>query len=391
MYAVRLMLESAEPLAVPGDIRSALDSNRQRGRAPGPAAVIVADVQRFAGPIADRVVRPRRDLVLAAVQAPGAAGTRLRNQKTELLVGDDVYPRGGCRLALAQHRDVFSAVLGESSETVEKVELGSRQAGGSGVGPGRARRRRRRGCSGLPSTRDLLRKATVLAHQDDARGPVQKIQFLGRQVRGVEDEETAPPWVVERRRGLTDLHHALEQRLQVLGIGGPFLVQEHNVHGQALAAPVLVCAQQLAHDLAIIRIVDPAQHDRIVTGDAVTPQLADAAGGAPDRLAGSSERSVEVEQSVGKVLKQVCLVRPDAKVVPLHQRVGPCEHRDPSECRGIMIFVRQAHDLLARARRHGREREVNGGSRRHAHPRAQAENRVEHGSDRVRQRPSIHD
>ena len=64
----------------------------------------------------------------------------------------------------------------------------------------------------------------------------------------------------------------LERVLEVLGVGGAVLVDDHEVDVEQLQAPVLVGAQQLADDVEVLDLVDPDEDDRQVAGDAVGPQ-----------------------------------------------------------------------------------------------------------------------
>ena len=122
MNPMRGMLETAIPLAVANHIAGIIDSNRQGSRAPQFVRFIVPQIKYFAGRIADRIVRPGRQLVLAAVKAPGAATAQLRDRKTEFGIGDHVDPGCRCPLALVEHDHVFASVVGKPAEPVEEFE-----------------------------------------------------------------------------------------------------------------------------------------------------------------------------------------------------------------------------------------------------------------------------
>src|SRR5262245_36220554 len=118
------MLEATVPSTMPSHVGPRLLSDRQQRGGPQPARVLVADIQDFARWIGDRIVRPRRQLVLAAVAAPGVAGTGFRQLEPEGGVRNHVDPRGGRPLALAQDRDVFAAVVDEAAQAVEELQRG---------------------------------------------------------------------------------------------------------------------------------------------------------------------------------------------------------------------------------------------------------------------------
>src|SRR6185503_8447881 len=107
--------EAAVALAVARGIRPGLRADRQHRRPPQLARVFIAHLDRLAGRVADRVIRPGGKLVLTAVERPGVTGARLRDLKAEGRVGDHVYPWGRCPLSLAQGRHIFPPVGSESA------------------------------------------------------------------------------------------------------------------------------------------------------------------------------------------------------------------------------------------------------------------------------------
>ena len=81
--AVTVVLEAAVAGSVPDDVRRVLPSDRAAPSGPTLAAVIVPQVDALAHRIADRVVRPRRQLVLAAVLRPGVSRPGLGDLEAE--------------------------------------------------------------------------------------------------------------------------------------------------------------------------------------------------------------------------------------------------------------------------------------------------------------------
>ena len=79
--SVRRVLEAAIALAVSSGIGPSLLADRQHRWAPQLASVFIAHVYRLARRIADRVIRPRGELVLTAVERPGV--TRSLTQRPE--------------------------------------------------------------------------------------------------------------------------------------------------------------------------------------------------------------------------------------------------------------------------------------------------------------------
>src|SRR5207247_2778249 len=120
---VRGVLETAVALAVADDVRPRLLADREDRRAPQLAAFLVADVQGLARRIAHGIVRPRRELVLAAVDRPGVAAAGLGDLEAEARVRHHVDPRCRRPLALTQHRDVLAAVRRAAAEAVDDLEI----------------------------------------------------------------------------------------------------------------------------------------------------------------------------------------------------------------------------------------------------------------------------
>ena len=127
--AVRSMLETAVALAMPDDIGRGLFANRQRRGTPEFAAVFVANVEHFARPIADRIVGPRSDLILLAIDRPRVTAALDGYLEAEGGIGDDVDPRRRRPLPFAKDGYIFPAARGEAAKAVEKFELRQRRSG----------------------------------------------------------------------------------------------------------------------------------------------------------------------------------------------------------------------------------------------------------------------
>ena len=116
-----LVREAAVPLAVADEIGSLAPDGQRRG-APDLSGFLVAEEEGFPGRVADGVVGPRGELVLAAVAGPRVAGSRLRDQAADGRVGEDVDPGSRGPLPLSQNGDVLAAAVGEASEPVEELQ-----------------------------------------------------------------------------------------------------------------------------------------------------------------------------------------------------------------------------------------------------------------------------
>ena len=70
--------------------------------------------------------------------------------------------------------------------------------------------------------------------------------------------------------------------------------------------------------------------------------------------------------------------------------LGPRQRDRALEGRRVVVLVGQVERLAARRRDQRPERDARRGSRRNPHAAAQAEDRIEHGADRVGERPAVH-
>src|SRR5439155_12849692 len=94
-HAVAHALEPAVPLSVSGHVGPARLADRQRGRAPELAGLVIPDIDRLARRVTHRVVGPRGELMLAAVYRPRVAGAGLGHLEAEARIGDHVDTGGG--------------------------------------------------------------------------------------------------------------------------------------------------------------------------------------------------------------------------------------------------------------------------------------------------------
>jgi hypothetical protein len=175
---------------------------------------------------------------------------------------------------------------------------------------------------------------------------------------------------VVRVRGarLAGPDEGLERFLQLLAVRDSLLVHDHEVDRESLHVPVLVRAEELPDDLAVFREVDPHEHDREVSGDAVPPE-----GGLAERVPLENvrrrpERRVGVENPRRDPLEEVRFVGIDVQVAQLHLRLRPCERRRPLERRRVAVLVRQLQRLVPQLRDGGRESDAAGRARLEPNP-----------------------
>jgi hypothetical protein len=120
------MLEAAVAVTVASNVGSAIPDRLCRC-APEIAGYLVANVERFAARVSDRIVRPRRELVLAAVSSPGVAAPLRRHLKPEVGIGDHVDPRRRRGMICIEDDHVFPAVLVKAAKAVEEFKVPRRR------------------------------------------------------------------------------------------------------------------------------------------------------------------------------------------------------------------------------------------------------------------------
>jgi hypothetical protein len=74
---------------------SILLADRQRCRGPEDAEIVIANINRGAGGIRDRIVEPGRQAVALTVTIPGEARARLGDEGAEVWIRHNVDPGSG--------------------------------------------------------------------------------------------------------------------------------------------------------------------------------------------------------------------------------------------------------------------------------------------------------
>ena len=119
---MRGMLEPAVAAAMPGDIGGIVVAHRLGGGAPDFAAGLVGEIDDFARPVADGIVRPRGQLVFAAVDRPSVAAAFRRDLKAKGRIGYDIDPGGGRRISARQNDNIFPGIFGKPAMAIEKFK-----------------------------------------------------------------------------------------------------------------------------------------------------------------------------------------------------------------------------------------------------------------------------
>src|SRR5262249_50176992 len=165
-------------------------ADRQRRRRPDLAGLLVAEEDGLSRSVANGIVRPGRELVLATVARPRESGSGLGHEKAEAGVRDHVRPWSRRVLSAPEDRHVFAGALVEAAEAVPEAQL---QTGRRRL----ALRRRGRPCRGRAGCRPPRQRADDLiderrpARQDDASRRREGVLVLRRHLARLEAEDVA--------------------------------------------------------------------------------------------------------------------------------------------------------------------------------------------------------
>ena len=110
-----------------------------------------------------------------------------------------------------------------------------------------------------------------------------------------------------------------------------------------------------------------------------------------ERLDRGAQRRIGIQDARREPLEEVRLVGGDAEVAQLDLRLRPGEARDAVERGRIPVLVGERERALARVGDDRRQLDARRRPGGQAHAAAQAEDRIEHRADRVRERPPLLD
>ena len=121
-----VVLEHAVAEPVPAHIAGPA-AGGQRRRRPERTRFLVADVERLAAAVAERVVVPGGQPELVRVFHPGVRAAALADDRADVRAGDDIDPRRRRGLTGFEGDDVFAPVGREAAQTVAENAFARRQ------------------------------------------------------------------------------------------------------------------------------------------------------------------------------------------------------------------------------------------------------------------------
>jgi len=261
-------LAVAEPM--PDHVRVPWLANGQRRHAPDIPAVIVTQVDDLRWGVADRVIRPGRQLILLCVERPGAANSIRGGHESETRIGNHVAPRCRCPLFLVQNDHVLARRVGKAAHTVEEFER-RRRACRFGPCPTLFAARGRPGerCR-LAHFGDLFAQRAASRHEHGARSDLQQNQHRLRQRLLAQRKHAASASLAVGGRARC-ANGGIDRLLQQRSVRGRHVVQDHEIHRELFQAPVFMGTQQFLDDLQVVFVVDSDEHDRHIARYAERP------------------------------------------------------------------------------------------------------------------------
>ncbi len=373
----------------------ALAAARQRLRRPYPPAVLVAQVERFAAGVADRVVVPRRQAELVRVLEPGVAGGTFAEHRAQLRIGQHVGPRRRGRRTLAQRDQVFATVGSKGAGTVVEQHLGMRRRERPRILV-RIAARMHRHCQGLrlgqcggrqrhqlghaarrrQMPADLRGQGAALVADDDPRHHLQQDAVLLRDVLHRAHEDAAG--ALQHAGVRIGRDHAQDLLLQLLPVAALALVPDHQVRMQALEPPVRVRLHHLPHQFDVVGIADLQQRDRQIAGDRMAPQSGLAAPVLQQQFAVGAQRRMHVHHQPGQALVQLRIGLRGVDLAAHHLAVGPGQVEHAVGQAPVAVLFDQRHARGAVAADAVDHVDHRGLLRRQHDPAADRDHRVEH-------------
>ena len=388
--AVRSVFETAVAPTVPRHIGGCVVAYGQGGRAPDVARFFISQIQRLSRPVADRIVRPRRQLMFLAIYRPGVAPALRGDLKTEGRIGDDIDPRRWSRAARAQNGHIFAAAFGEPAHAVKvfqaalrarHLQFGNRRS--ASWGRSQPRRRDRH-------VLKLIGETTPLADHDDAGDRQQQSPRGGRDQLGAEHENMpGRALLAELQPRLARPDERLERRLEFLNIRYRALVEDHQIDGQTLHPPILHRLEGFARDAELIDVRNPHQDDRQIARYPKTPKVGLTSTTAFNDVRSGSQRGRGEDGVPGKTLELFRGGAVDAQMSQLHLGLRPREGGGSLESARIVMLVDQPQHVIAGGGDHGPKVDPRGRPGSKFQPTAQGEDRIEHGAGRAGQRAAV--
>ena len=361
-------------------------------RSGGPKIVIgeISNINCAPGFIGDGIVRPGRDLVLLAVERPGETGPFRGCLKAEFLVGDHIDPWCGRGLAGADKHDIFAAIGGEPAIPVIVIERKRGEAG--------RRLRGTAGCAGrgrgflgvvigLHERRQLIGKASTPCAEIDSGCRAQRPDTFASYHIGSRETDSAQQSAL-LLSAIEGVHDLVQRLLQILRIGRCPLVQHHQIDRQTAHAPIIVRADELAHEAQMFFLADTDHDNRKIAGDAKWPKRDGSGCNSRQHFTRRAQRRVGIDHMVREELEQMGLIAHQTQVLQLRLGMGRRQGRRAIERGRFLMAVDEIDDFLAGFRRHGPERDRHRATARNLNAPAQGEDRVQYGARAVGERPS---
>src|SRR4029077_14031978 len=149
--------------------------------------------------------------------------------------------------------------------------------------------------------------------------------------------------------------------------------------------PEGMCGQYLSHDFHVTKVTNHDDDDRQITRNALSPERSLTFGAAAKAPRRRSKLGLRKDDQAGQLLKGLHIGTPNVQPAHLKLGMGPCGFKSADTRVKFGIAARQCNNGFARICHHRDQRELKALVRQNRHAPAQAEYRIEHGTNTVRQ------
>ena len=376
------MLKNRITLPVPHPVSIHLGDWRWRGRPKDPE-IVIADVDRAAGRIGDRIVGPLGQAMALAVAAPGEAGTRFGNERAEVRVGHDVHPWRGRMGSLAEVNDIFLRVLGKAAEPVEILQFHEWQ---------RTRRFFAERFSGYPRHRlradrhrsgELLAQRAPRGHEHHMRGGLKQDElFLGNLARRAQEY---PAGLIHTGQLGVGFGEPAQMGGERLLIAVHLFADQYQIDLQSAEMPESVRRQNLPNDLDVALMADRHDDDRQVARDPLRPERTLTRHAAPEPGRGRPQTRLREKDVRAEMLKKLHVSGADVEAAHLELGMRPRHLKGARRDAKFRVALDQSNHRLARFGDHGDEGKLQALIGQDRHATTQTEDGIEDRADTAAQ------
>src|SRR5437870_10611789 len=160
-----------------------------------------------------------------------------------------------------------------------------------------------------------------------------------------------------------------------------FLAHENEIDLQAAQMPESMCGQYLSHDFHVTEVANHNDDDRQIARNALSPERSLTLGAAAETRRRRSKLGLWKDNEAGQLLKGLHIGPANVEPAHLQLGMGPSGLKSARASVKLRVASRQCNNRFAGLCHHRDERELKSLVRQNRDAPAQAEDRIEHGTD----------